>query len=101
MDLFPFFAPYGLPGLVIAGLLVWLRRLQDRLDIEHAERLADAKAYAAALQSAANERLGDAKSYAGQALALQEAVHASVSKLGELVELITSNKTPRMGSKHD
>lgn len=83
---------YGLPGLVIAGLLVWLKRLQDRIDSEHTARLEDARAYATALQLAADARLEDAKSYAQHALTLQEAVHQSVTKLSELVDLMTPSQ---------
>lgn len=78
---------FGLPGVVIAALLVWLKRLQDRIDTEHEARLADAKAYSANLQAAADARLADAKAYSGQALELQDAVHAAVNKLSELVEI--------------
>lgn len=39
--------PFGLPGIVIAVLAIWLYRMQQDLNNEHAERIKDAKAYAA------------------------------------------------------
>jgi hypothetical protein len=93
---------FGLPGAVIGGLLVWLKRLQDKNDAEQAARLADAKAYAANLQSAADARLADAKGYAGQALELQGSVHRSVHKLSELVDLVAPGlPQPKRSSFHD
>ena len=88
-------AGYGAPGLVIAALLLWLKRLQDRIDEEHRARLEDAKNYSKALQDAADERLADAKGYTDSALKLQEAVHASIDKLSELVDLTVSQSSPK------
>lgn len=88
------FASHGIPGLVIAGLIYWVKRLQDSRDAENAARLADAKGYTNELKAAADARLADAKAYTDRALALQEAVHDSVSKLSELIEMVSAEKAP-------
>lgn len=95
-------AGYGVPGLTVGVMLLWLKRLQDRIDAEHAARLADAQGYATALKAAADERLADAKGYADRALALQEGVHTSIDKLSELVDLtLNSSSRPRQQSRRD
>jgi len=68
----------GLPGIIIAALLLWVSRLHAALERLHAERIADAKAF--------TER----------ALALQEGAHQSIKKLETLADLIV-----RGGSIHD
>lgn len=64
-------AANGIPGIAIIGLSLWVKRLQDKVD------------------AVTDGRLADAKQYTERALALQEAVHESVSKLGELVDVVS------------
>jgi len=71
-------AANGIPGIAIIGLALWVKRLQDKVD------------------AVTDGRLADAKQYTERALALQEAVHESVNKLGELVDVVSS-LPPRRG----
>jgi len=64
-------AANGIPGIAIIGLSLWVKRLQDKVD------------------AVTDGRLADAKQYTDRALALQEAVHESVNKLGELLDVVT------------
>jgi hypothetical protein len=64
-------AANGIPGIAIIGLSMWVKRLQDKVD------------------TVTDGRLADAKQYTERALALQEAVHESVSKLSELLDAIS------------
>ena len=99
----PFFgtlASFGLPGVVIGGLGFWVVRLQNRVDAEHVARLADAERHGHELRAMADARLTDAKEATDKALELQEAVHRSVSKLSELVDLVSA-LPPKRGSMHD
>lgn len=91
----------GLPGVVIAGLAVWLKRLQDRLDAEQTARLTDSQNHLKELRELHDKRLGDAKEYTARALELQEAVHRSVDKLSELVDIVSGPLPRRPPSLHD
>lgn len=71
----------GLPGIIIAALLVWVARLHSTIEHLHAERIADAKAF--------TER----------ALALQEGAHQSIKKLETLADLMVRGAAG--GSIHD
>lgn len=65
----------GVPGIIIAALLLWVFRLHDRLEKAHQARIDDAKAF--------TER----------SLKLQEGVHRSVDKLESLTELLMRRST--------
>lgn len=65
----------GVPGVLIAALLLWVFRLHDRLEKAHQARIDDAKAF--------TER----------SLALQEGVHRSVDKLESLTDAILRRST--------
>ena len=61
---------YGLPGVLIAALIVWNFRLTAKLS----------EAYEA--------RIGDAKSFTERAIKLQEGVHRSIDKLEALTDVL-------------
>lgn len=92
-------AQHGLPGLIIAALLYWVNRLQNRLDLERDERLKEARLYAQDLTVERNARLQDAKEYADKTAHVHELVHTTVDKVSDVLNIITAG--PNRGSKHD
>lgn len=102
MDPFlPTLTALGLPGLIIGGLGFWVVRLQNRIDAEQAARLADLARHGQELRVLGDARLVDAKEATQRALDLQEAVHRSVDRLAELVDLVSGGLPPKRGSMHD
>jgi flagellar hook-associated protein FlgK len=94
-------AAYGAPGLVISALLLWLKRLQDHLDADHKARVQDVENHAKELRELQEKRLQDAKEATSRALELQEAVHRSVDKLSELVDIVSGPLPQKRQSRHD
>ena len=68
-------ASYGLPGIVIGLLVIWIVRQQREL----------ATSYQA--------RIEDAKSFTERALALQEGTHRSIDKLESLTDILISRRS--------
>jgi len=75
-ELLKAFGGYGLPGLVIAALLVWIYRLHKQTTEEHAAHVKDLKEFTAT------------------SIELQDKVHDTVSRLSQILDAIESRRTP-------
>lgn len=83
---------YGLPGLVIILLIVWVY-LQDKQKTKLYEQLQEAhEAHAAAMKAEQDARINDAKAFTTTALGLQSSVIDAVNKLGAIFEALKTNR---------
>jgi hypothetical protein len=81
MPLFENLAQFGILGTLLAIALLWIKRLQDRIEELHEARVTEAKAY--------GERVSqDAKDYGERALVISERVHETTSRLADLLEVV-------------
>jgi len=83
-------AEHGVLGLVTMICLYAIWRLQNDLAAERAGRIEDAKRAADLVQAVQDKRLADATAYTAKLLEINTTVHATVDKLADVAEHISS-----------
>lgn len=93
----------GITGIIVAALLIWISRLQDRIDktqdalhqskTEHAKLVNELETkHRKELNREHDERLEDQKEFTKTAIELHSSIHKTIAKLAEILEYMKTRK---------